>query len=234
LSIPDRLGGAAGAGHEDSAASARGLSEAAVSRLALCHRVLLDLAAAGVESVRSDDLAAACGVRPANLRKDLSCLGSYGVRGVGYQVPVLLTHIAEQLGLTSGVGVVIVGLGHLGRALAGYPGFTARGLTVVGLIDSAGIGDVIECPSAPLAIAGIGELDGIVQRTGARIGIIATPAASAQQAADLLVASGVRSILNFAPATLAVPASIEVRRVDLAVELQILAFHEQQRAEETA
>lgn len=226
MSILDRTCAAGAAG--------RGLSEAAIARLAICHRVLVELQAAGVQTVRSDDLAAACGVRPANLRKDLSQLGSYGVRGVGYQVPVLLAHMAEHLGLAADVPVVIVGLGNLGRALAGYPGFGPRGLKVVALVDLDGAGQWVPGPDGPLEIVGVDALARVVSATKARIGIIATPAGSAQMVADRLVAAGIRSILNFAPVTLAVPANVEVRKVDLAVELQILAFHEQQRAEETA
>ena len=228
MSLPDRPG------EPVPGVAVRGLPEAAIARLALCHRVLAELAAAGVETVRSDDLATACGVRPANLRKDLSHLGSYGVRGVGYHVPVLIERISEQLGLTANLRVVIVGLGNLGRALAGYPGFQPRGLKVVALVDPSYVGEVIEGPHGPITVAGVEDLARVVAAAAARIGIIATPAEQAQQVADLLVAAGIRSILNFAPVALTVPASTEVRKVDLAVELQILAFHEQQRTEETA
>ena len=228
MSLPDRPGDPV------AGVAVRGLPEAAVARLALCHRVLVELAASGVETVRSNDLAAACGVSPANLRKDLSHLGSYGVRGVGYHVPVLIARISEQLGLTAELRVVIVGWGNLGRALAGYPGFPSRGLRVVALVDPAYAGQVVQGPHGAITVAAVEELANVVAASRARIGIIATPAEQAQEAADLLVAAGIHSLLNFAPVTLTVPASIEVRKVDLAVELQILAFHEQQRTEETA
>ncbi len=119
-----------------SRARRRGIPEATVARLPLYHRILTAMSEHGVATVSSEDLAAAAGVTSAKLRKDLSHLGSYGTRGVGYDVAFLLYQIARQLGLTQDWPVVIVGLGNLGHALANYGGFSSRGFRVVGLVDA--------------------------------------------------------------------------------------------------
>jgi redox-sensing transcriptional repressor len=169
------------------------------------------------------------------LRKDLSHLGSYGTRGVGYDVDFLVYQIARELGLTQDWPVVIVGLGNLGRALANYGGFASRGFRIVGLLDS----DLTVVGREVAAIPGtrvrhLDELESLVREARPSIGVIATPAQAAQAVCDRLVAAGITSILNFAPVVLSVPESVEVRKVDLATELQILAFHEQRRTREPA
>lgn len=208
----------------------RAIPEATVTRLPVYLRVLKSLADDATTTVSSDDLAGACGVSPAMLRKDLSHLGSYGTRGVGYSVALLTYHISQALGLTQPWGVVIVGAGKLGQALTAYRGFGSRGFDVVGLVDAdpAVVGTTI----AGLPVHSLAELPQVVAQTQAQIGVIATPAEAAQRVGELLVAAGVRSILNFAPVVLTLPGDVEVRKVDLASELQILAFHEQQRADE--
>jgi redox-sensing transcriptional repressor len=177
--------------------------------------------------VSSDALAAAAGVTGAQVRKDLSQLGSYGTRGVGYDVPSLADEISRELGLTQARDVVLVGVGNLGRALAGYGGFRARGFRIAGLLDVAPerIGTDVD----GVLVRAFADLEEVVGATGTAIGVIATPAEAAQGVCDRLVAAGVRSILNFAPVVLAVPPGVEVRKVDLAVELQILSFHEARR-----
>jgi redox-sensing transcriptional repressor len=193
-----------------------------VARLAVYLRVLGGLADGGRASVSSGELAGAAGVNPAGLRKDLSHLGPCGVRGVGYDVAGLRDRIARVLGVENSRACVLVGLGNLGSALADYAGFGSRGFEFVGLFDSSPqrIGQVIGGrPVLPLA-----RLDEVVVRTSATIGVIATPAEVAQAVCDRLTAAGVRSILNFAPVTLAAPAGVDVRQVDLSVELQVLAF----------
>ncbi|MFN8172788.1 MAG: redox-sensing transcriptional repressor Rex [Candidatus Nanopelagicales bacterium] len=214
----------------------REIPDATVARLPVYHRVLGQFADAGITTVSSDELAAACGVSPAKLRKDLSHLGSYGTRGVGYDVRFLAYQIAREVGLTQPWGVVIIGAGNLGHALVAYRGFASRGFAVVGLFDTHPdvIGQVLGAPGAQVTVRSLAELESVVMSGGAHIGVIATPAESAQDVCDRLVAAGVRSILNFAPTVLAVPADVEVREVDLAVELQILAFHEQRRLDEAA
>ena len=206
----------------------RGIPEATVARLPLYLRVLTLLAEAGTARVSSEELATAAGVGSAKLRRDLSHLGSYGTRGVGYDVDYLLYEISRELGLTQDWSVVIVGVGSLGSALAKYGGFASRGFTVRALVDAdpALAGSVV----AGLPIAPVADLEEVVRRHALSIGVIATPAPAAQEVCDRLVAAGVRSILNFAPVLLAVPDAVEVRKVDLSTELQILAFHEQRRA----
>ena len=216
----------------------RGIPDATIARLPVYHRVLVSLSESGVQTVSSEALAAKCGVSSAKFRKDLSYLGSYGTRGVGYDVSYLTYQISRELGSAQPWGVVIVGVGNLGRALISYRGFTSRGFAIVGLVDNHPdvIGESITVSElgslAALKVRPLVELEAIVGATKAQIGVIATPADCAQGVCERLVASGVRSILNFAPVVLEVPIGVEVRKVDLAVELQILAFHEQRRGYE--
>src|SRR5690606_3792403 len=191
-------------------------------------RALTALTERGVTTVSSEDLAEAAGVNSAKLRKDLSHLGSYGTRGVGYDVEYLIYQISRELGLTQDWAVAIVGVGNLGRALANYGGFVSRGFRVAALFDSdpGVVGDHI----AGLNVEHIDELETVIKRRGVSIVVIATPADAAQQVCDRVIAAGVTSILNFAPVVLSVPDGVDVRKVDLSIELQILAFHEQRKA----
>jgi redox-sensing transcriptional repressor len=197
------------------------------------HRSLLSLTARGVLLVSSEELAEASGVSSAKLRKDLSFLGSYGTRGVGYEVEFLLYQIARALGLTQVWPVVIVGIGNLGNALAGYPGFASRGFSVVGLFDTdpARVGESVTVAGKEIVVSDISKLPQVVLSSGASIGVIATPETAAQEVCDVMVRNGITSILNFAPVLIEVPAGVDVRRVDLATELQILAFHEQRKSQ---
>ncbi len=206
----------------------RRIPDATVSRLPVYLRILGEQAAEGVESTSSERLAELAGVNAAKVRKDLSYLGSYGTRGVGYEVAYLIYQIRRELGLTHDWPVVIVGAGNLGQALAGYAGFGERGFPVAGIVDvdESKVGSVL----GGVRVRHIDELPQIVQTKRVNIGVIATPAHAAQEAADLLVQAGVTSILNFASIVLSVPRAIEVRKVDLAVELQILSYHEQRRS----
>jgi redox-sensing transcriptional repressor len=167
------------------------------------------------------------------LRKDLSHLGSYGTRGVGYDVEFLSYQIARELGITQPWGVVLVGVGNLGRALVSYRGFASRGFRIVGLIDADPdvVGAQVAIGDENHRVRALADLREVVRMGNASIAVIATPADAAQEVCDRLVAAGITSILNFAPVVLSVPAGVEVRKVDLAVELQILAFHEQRRSE---
>ena len=179
-------------------------------------------------TISSERLAELAGVNAAKVRKDLSYLGSYGTRGVGYDVEYLVYQISRELGLTQDWPVAIVGIGNLGHALANYRGFMARGFRVVALVDAdkRKVGEQI----GELTVRHIDDLPAITAAERVAIGIIATPAASAQEVADRLVEAGVASILNFAPAVLSVPEGVTLRKVDLSIELQILSFY-QQRAE---
>lgn len=211
----------------------RDIPAATVARLPVYHRVLGQLVDSGVSTVSSEELAGACGVSSAKLRKDLSHLGSYGTRGVGYDVQFLAYQIARELGLTQPWGVVIIGAGNLGHALVAYRGFASRGFEIVGLLDSHPdvVGQRLGSPGREVIVNPMSHLEEVVESGRAHIGVIATPAEAAQAVCDRLVGAGVRSILNFAPVVLTVPADVEVRKVDLAVELQILAFHEQRRTD---
>ncbi len=200
------------------------IPEATVARLPLYHRCLLDLRDEGRPTVSSEQLADLAGVNAAKVRKDLSHFGSYGTRGVGYDVAHLLVEIASALNVDRDWPCVIVGAGNLGSALATFAGFTHRGFTVVGVldVDPAKVGR----PLGSLTVRHQDDLAELVAREGVAIGIVAVPPVAAQEAADRLVEVGITSILNFAPTVLDVPDHVQVRDVDLAVELQILAFHE--------
>jgi redox-sensing transcriptional repressor len=204
------------------------IPDATVARLPVYHRCLLDLQAEGRPTVSSEQLADLAGVNAAKVRKDLSHFGSYGTRGVGYDVEQLLVEIRRELGLDHDWPCVIVGAGNLGSALAKFAGFSDRGFSVVGVVDvdSDKVGSVL----GRLTVRHQDELDDLVSGEHVAIGIIAVPPVAAQDAADRLVAAGVTSILNFAPTVLDVPVAVQVRDVDLAVELQILAFHEERRS----
>jgi len=208
----------------------RPIPPASVARLTIYLRALNSLLAEGVERVSSEELAEVAGVKSAMLRKDLSYLGSYGTRGVGYEVQLLTRTIAARLGLTQEWRVAIVGAGNLGRALAGYSGFTTRGFEVAAIFDADPA--IIGSEVGGLKVSAITDLEKVLARTGVNMVVLAVPARSAQELCDELVAAGVRSILSFAPVVLQVPPGVEVRKVDMATELQILAYHAQ-RAQES-
>jgi redox-sensing transcriptional repressor len=206
----------------------RPVPDATVSRLPLYLRVLVELAGAGETTVSSDELAEAAGVTSAKVRKDLSALGSYGTRGIGYDVAHLIDEIRTTLGLTQHWSILIAGVGNLGQALARYKGFAERGFRVAALldVDPTKVGMKV----TDLTVRHLDELAGIVAAEAVAIGVIATPAPAAQDVADRMVAAGIRSILNFAPAMLTVPEAVTIRKVDLAIELQILSYYEQRDA----
>lgn len=205
----------------------RRIPEATVARLPIYLKLLSDQFDAGTTNISSEELAELGGVNAAKVRKDLSYLGSYGTRGVGYDVEFLIFQVKRELGLTHDWDVVIVGAGHLGKALAGYGGFGERGFPVGGVVDvdPDKIGTVV----GGVRVRHADQLTEIVETRDISIGVIATPGPAAQTAADGLVAAGITSILNFAPTIINVPHGISVRKVDLAVELQILSYHEQRR-----
>ncbi|MET0447414.1 MAG: redox-sensing transcriptional repressor Rex [Aeromicrobium sp.] len=206
----------------------RDIPDATVARLPVYLRALNALAELGVMSCASNELAEQAGVNPAKLRKDLSYLGSYGTRGVGYDVEYLRYQIAREMGQTQDWDVVIVGVGNLGSALSAYQGFSTRGIRVAALVDAdpQRVGTTV----SDIVVSALDDLDSIVAERQISIGVIATPGTAAQEVADRLVAAGITSILNFAPALVQVPDGVDVRKVDLSIELQILAYHEQRKA----
>lgn len=199
-----------------------------MARLPVYLRALADTAKVATTTISSDLLAVRAGVNAAQVRKDLSHLGSYGVRGVGYDVAYLINQINRQLGLTEDRPVAIVGVGNLGRALLNYRGFGERGFHIVAAFDSdpvkigQAVGPTTICPVETMGAEIVGQ--------GVVIAVITTPPSVAQELTDMLVAAGVVSILNFAPTVLSVPDHVALRQVDLGIELQILSFYEQQQA----
>ena len=206
----------------------RPIPQATVERLPVYLRSLLDVAEAKTTTVSSERLAEMAGVNAAKVRKDLSYLGSLGVRGVGYDVEYLLYQISRELGLTQDLPVVIVGVGNLGHALANYRGFSERGFRVAALLDADA--DKVGERIGPLTVRHLDDLADIAASEPIAIGIITTPSNAAQDVADRLVAAGITSILNFAPVVLNVPPAVSLRKVDLSIELQILSFYQQRQA----
>ncbi len=205
----------------------RPIPEATVARLPVYLRSLAELLEDEAGTVSSERLAEMAGVNAAKVRKDLSYLGSYGTRGVGYDVEYLAFQMSRELGLTHDWPVVIVGAGNLGQALANYGGFRDRGFPVAALFDASRekVGGHIH----GVPVHHIDDLPALAADLGIAIAVIATPAAAAQGVADLLTSAGIRSILNFAPAVISVPEGTSLRKVDLALELQILSFYQEHR-----
>ncbi len=204
------------------------IPEATVARLPVYLRALVELAEDGATTVSSDALARAAGVNSAKVRKDLSHLGSYGTRGVGYDVAYLIHQVRRELGLSQPWPIVLAGVGNLGHALANYRGFPERGFRIAALVDAdpAKVGEIV----GGLPIRSVDALPEVVASLDAAIGMICTPGSVAQEVADRMIDAGIRSILNFAPSVISVPEGVSVRKVDLAIELQILAFYEQRKA----
>ncbi len=204
------------------------VSEATVARLPRYLQRLVDLAADNSAMVSSDQLAELAGVNPATLRRDLASFGISGTRGVGYDVKYLVYEISVVLGLNQEWPVAIVGVGNLGRALANYDGLGSRGFPVRALLDvDAG---VVGQTVAGITVEHVDAAAEIVIREHLAVAVIATPPDAAQAAADLMVAAGLTSLLNFTAIGIDVPEDVEVRRVDLATELQILSFYQQRSA----
>ncbi len=207
----------------------RKVADSTVRRLAIYLRFLEEFADQGADTVSSDALAHRAGTTSAQVRKDLSFFGSFGKRGLGYDVPALAGRLRQILGLTRRYRVLLVGAGRLAGALAQYAGFAARGFDVVAVVDRdpAKIGTCW----GTLAIDDVARLEEIVAAERVEIAILVTPAEPAQQLAERLVASGVTAILNFAPVQLQVPDAVEVKNVNLAVELETLSYALQHREE---
>jgi redox-sensing transcriptional repressor len=203
------------------------IPEATVARLPIYLRILLEFADREIATISSDRLAMRAGVNAAQVRKDLSYLGSYGTRGVGYDVELLIYQISRELGLTKEWSAAIVGVGNLGHALANYRGFGERGFRIAGLydVDPRKIGEQL----AGMQIRHLDSLAKDVAREGIAIGIITVPASFAQDVADRMVEAGISAILNFAPAVVVVPDHVSLRKVDLSIELQILNYYQQRK-----
>jgi redox-sensing transcriptional repressor len=205
----------------------RRIPEATVVRLPVYRRILSGLLAEDRATVHSEQLADLARVNAAKVRKDLSLLGSFGTRGTGYDVGFLLAQIDRALGAEDDWPVVVVGIGNLGTALVNSEGFSTRGFRILALFDADR--DVVGREVGGLVVRPIDAL-GEVQGLGdSAIGVVAVPAAAAQQVTDALVGVGVTAILNFAPQVLTVPADVLLRHVDLGTELQVLSFFQLRR-----
>jgi redox-sensing transcriptional repressor len=202
-----------------------------VVRLAVYRRILSELLVEERESVPSEELATLAHINAAKVRKDLSLLGSFGTRGTGYDVAFLLGQIDRALGAERDCPVIVVGIGHLGTALANSEGFSTRGFHIEALFDADP--SVVGRPVAGLKVRPVGSLREVAEVASRSIGVVATPASAAQDVTDALVEIGVSAVLNFAPRVLSVPSHVLLRQVDLGTELQVLSFFQlrRQRAE---
>lgn len=194
-------------------------SESTIRRLSHYYRVLEEVAAEGQRMISSHLLAEREDITSAQVRKDLSYFGSFGRRGLGYNVEHLRTEIRAILGLDRRWRVALVGAGHIGSALLAYRGFREQGFDVVAVFDTSP--ERIGQPHGDLVVQDLARLP---ECTGIEMGVIATPVRAAQEVADMLVAAGVRGILNFAPRKLRVPAGVTLRTVDMTMEFESLSF----------
>ena len=193
-----------------------------VYRLSLYYRSLQRLLANNVETVSSAALAKASGVKPTQLRKDLTYFGQFGTRGLGYDVKALSAKLTAVLGTTHLQPVILVGAGHLGLALLRYHGFAKEGFEVVAAFDvdvSRKHKRELRVPVLPMA-----QLGEFVRKKKIKMAILTVPATVAQEVANELVNTGVLAILNFAPIFLQVPETVVVNNVDLAIELENLSY----------
>ena len=198
--------------------------EATIKRLSIYMRVLKDLEKKGVEVISSAELADICGVNAAQIRKDLTYFGEFGIRGVGYYVKELHFDIRKVLGLNQRRNVALVGVGNLGRALASYRSFSEHGYNFVAAfdVDPERVGESLR---DGIEIHSMDDLATFAAEHRLEIAIITTPAEAAQRAADQIVAAGIRGILNFAPTQIQVPVDVKVKKVDLTTEFDNLVYH---------
>jgi redox-sensing transcriptional repressor len=198
------------------------IADSTVRRLSLYLSFLEELNGSGTATVSSDVLARLGGTTSAQVRKDLSFFGSFGKRGLGYSVLELTASLRDILGLGRQWKVCVVGAGKIGVALARYPGFTYKGFNIVAVYDT----DIQKIGSQwdALTVRDVARLPEDAIPEGFDIGVIAVPAEAAQGVADLLVASGITAIMNFAPVQIAVPADVIVRTVNMALEFEGLSF----------
>jgi len=198
------------------------IAESTVRRLSLYLRFLEEFDARGQSTVSSGELARSGGTTSAQVRKDLSFFGSFGKRGLGYGVKDLIASIREILGLEQEWSVVIIGAGKIGAALAQYRGFTARGFNVVGVYDAdpAKVGTLLD----GITVRADADLERDIAKHKPRIAVLCVPADAAQPIVDRVVKAGIKAILSFAPAPLQVPADVTLRAVNMATELEILAY----------
>ncbi|HVH27627.1 MAG TPA: redox-sensing transcriptional repressor Rex [Vicinamibacterales bacterium] len=199
------------------------ISELTTNRLSVYLRCLNVLDGAGVRTISSQALAEQFHLNAAQIRKDLAYFGEFGVRGVGYYVRDLKRHLRQILGLDQKLHVAIMGAGNLGMALADYPGFRQEGFEIAALFDTKSE-KVGQQSRGGVPIYDLDDLRKISRRDGIRIAVIAVPASVAQTVLNLVVAAGIKAILNFSPGTLEVPPGVKLKSVDLTVSLESLSF----------
>ena len=200
------------------------VSELTTNRLSVYLRCLNALDGAGVRTISSQALAEQFHLNAAQIRKDLAYFGEFGVRGVGYYVRDLKRHLRQILGLDKKLRVAIMGAGNLGLALADYPGFRQEGFEISALFDTLST-KVGQESRGGVPIHDIHDLKKIARRDAVSIAVIAVPAASAQHVINLVVASGIKAILNFSPGAWEVPPDVKLKSVDLTVSLESLSFY---------
>ena len=193
-----------------------------IYRLSIYLRCLARLRENRIGTVSSEALAQAAGVKPTQLRKDLAYFGTFGTRGLGYDVADLSKRIADELGTSRLQPVVLVGVGHLGLALLSYRGFGKEGFEIVAAFDAEPHRQRDKKIRQP--ILGMNKLPDFVREHGVKMSILTVPAAAAQEVANQLVAAGIMGILNFAPIPLSVPEEVMVNNVNLAIELENLSY----------
>ncbi len=199
------------------------ISKATIDRLPLYFRTLRVTKEEGIEIISSEELGKRLGITPEQIRKDLASFGQFGKKGVGYYVHELMRNIGEILGLDNHWNIAVVGIGHLGAALANYQNFVSLGFNLTALFDanSAVVGKVVN----HVKIDHIDDAARVVKERNVHIGVIAVPAPFAQGVADKLVEAGVTGIWNFAPRKIIVPEHICIVNEDLSVGLSSLSYH---------
>ena len=203
------------------------IPEATVSRLSVYSRFLTEVEKQDIISISSGEIAEGVGGTPAQVRKDLAYFGEFGTRGVGYNVKQLNQEIMNILGLTKRWNVILIGAGNLGSALSQYRGFRERGFRIIGVFDN----DLnkVGLKLNGLPIYAVSQMAEFIGKNDVTIGIIAVPAEYAQDIADILVETDIKGILNFAPVVLTIPEEVEVRNVDLTVNLEVLTYNIEKR-----
>jgi redox-sensing transcriptional repressor len=219
VKTPNKSAARTGAGRQ----SAEQVSELTTNRLSVYLRCLNTLETAGARTISSQALADQFHLNAAQIRKDLAYFGEFGVRGVGYYVRDLKRHLRQILGLDQRLRVAIMGAGNLGLALADYPGFRQEGFEIAALFDNLRE-KVGQQSKSGVPIFDIHDLKKVMRREGIRIAVIAVPAPAAQQVLTLVVAAGIKAVLNFSPGALQAPADVKLKSVDLTVSLESLSF----------
>ena len=199
------------------------ISKAIIDRLPLYYRTLRNLHNEGIEIISSEELGRINSVTPEQIRKDLSTFGEFGKKGVGYYVSQLMFHIAEILGLNSSWNIAIVGVGHLGWALANYKNYSINNFKLKAIfdVDPEKIDKYID----DVKIYNIKRIKEIVKEKEIKIGIITVPAEYAQKTANLLVEAGIRGIWNFAPTKIIVPKDVFIANEELSIKLDVISYH---------